>query len=39
MENLELICKWCHALTDNYAFYGRHHTEEDKLKCVNNRFK
>jgi len=36
--NEELLCCNCHAMTDNYGFKGRNHTEKSKLLMVKNKY-
>lgn len=36
IENLQLLCPNCHTLTNNFAFNGRTHTVESRLKISRN---
>jgi len=35
-ENLQVLCPNCHALTDNFSFNGRKHTDENREKIIKN---
>jgi len=35
-DNLQILCPNCHALTDNFSFNGRRHSEENRRKVILN---